>query len=416
MEMSLAKRLAHTLKAERDSAFSLVTEWACGPAAARGGRGEMLKMWKALFYCVWMSDGPLVQGELSLRLAGMMRRMQDHVALDFLGAFFETLRREWAGLDRYRVDKFMGLTRRFVFEAFSLLASKGWRNEAFTDGVVKELERALLEPPSGLQSHVADVFVDELAASGAADTNQHMLLLMSPLFSLLARCEERAVVARAVKSAFEEALLPALEAAWTTRTGGDVVQAASSAPQVESSSEKPFRMRGLPAEARKEKHAAELKTLLDDRAARDAARADSFRGLSIAAVARAIFQVGSDAATHAPNRDFAYRTHKLFAALALRVGEVKREEDTYPKRKEQAPAAVGASAVGKAPVEDVRVRVAKNSNSEGALALRKPRPVSAEGGDEEEGATNEASVKNAASNKRKANQTDMASQDTRRKK
>jgi ribosomal RNA-processing protein 1 len=404
MEMSLAKRLAHTLKAERDSAFSLVTEWACGPAAARGGRGEMLKMWKALFYCVWMSDGPLVQGELSLRLAGMMRRMQDHVALDFLGAFFETLRREWAGLDRYRVDKFMGLTRRFVFEAFSLLASKGWRNEAFTDGVIKELERALLEPPSGLQSHVADVYVDELAASGAADTNQHMLLLLSPLFALLARCEERAVVARAVKSAFEEALLPAIEAAWTT------TPAASSAPQVESSSEKPFRMRGLPAEARKEKHAAELKTLLDDRAARDAARADSFRGLSVAAVARAIFQVGSDAATHAPNRDFAYRTHKLFAALALRVGEVKREEDTYPKRGEpQAPAAVRASAVGKAPGVDA---LAKISDIEGALALRKPKPTSR--GAEKEG---EAPVKgnNVASKKRKAKQADVEP-DTRRKK
>ena len=321
-EMSLAKRLAHTLKSERDAAFSIVSEWVSGAAAARGGRSEMMKMWKALFYCVWMSDGPLVQGELALRLAGLLRRARGQVALDFLGAFFETLRREWTGLDRHRVDKFLALTRRFVYEAFCLVSKSGWANKEMVAGVVAELEKALLEPPNGLSSHVVDVFIDELASSGAADTTPHALTMLAPLLTLLSRGVERTVVARAVKTAFEEALLPTFEAVYASPAVNDDEEMSAEAPPA-------FRMRGLPPEARIEKHAIELKALIDDRAARQAVRATGFRGVSVAAVARAIFAVAGDAATLGQNRDFAYKVHKQFAELALRVGDAKKEEETY---------------------------------------------------------------------------------------
>ncbi len=322
-EMSLAKRLAHTLKSERDAAFSIVSEWVCGAAAARGGRTEMMKMWKALFYCVWMSDGPLVQGELSLRLAGLLRRARGRVALDFLGAFFETLRREWTGLDRHRVDKFLALTRRFVYEAFCLVSTSKWADKEIVEGVVAELEKALLEPPNGLSSHVTDVFIDELASSGAADTTPHALTMLAPLLTLLSRGVERTVVARAVKTAFEEALLPALEVVYASpAVNDDDEKMSSEAPPA-------FRMRGLPPEARIEKHAVELKALIDDRAARQAVRTNGFQGVSVAAVARAIFAVAGDAVTLSQNRDFAYKVHKLFAELALRVGDAKTEEETY---------------------------------------------------------------------------------------
>ena len=334
MEMSLAKRLAHTLKSERDVAFLIVSDWICGAAAARGGREEMMKMWKALFYCVWMSDGPLVQGELSLRLAGLVRRARGRVALDFLGAFFETLRREWLGLDRHRVDKFLALTRRFVYEAFCLVSAGGWGNAEMKDGVIAELEKALLEPPNGLASHVADVFIDELASSGAADSTPHALAMLAPLFTLISRGVERTVVARAVKTAFEETLLPALEAAHAgladeAMTSSASASASASAAPAPTPTPPAFRMRGLPPEARIEKHAMELKTLVDDRDARLAVRAVGFAGVSIAAIARAIFALAGDAVTLGQNRDFAYKVHKLFSAAALRVGDAKREEDTF---------------------------------------------------------------------------------------
>lgn len=35
-------------------------------------RDEMLRIWKGLFYCMWMSDKPLIQEELSENIAHLM--------------------------------------------------------------------------------------------------------------------------------------------------------------------------------------------------------------------------------------------------------------------------------------------------------------------------------------------------------
>jgi ribosomal RNA-processing protein 1 len=124
-EQNLAARLTHPDKSERDAGFSLMERWvtALGGAAAAPSEEEMLKLWKALFYCVWMSDKPLVQQELIVRTAGLVRRLGGACAPAqaprvgaFLAAFFATLRREWLGLDRNRVDKFMSLLRRMVYD------------------------------------------------------------------------------------------------------------------------------------------------------------------------------------------------------------------------------------------------------------------------------------------------------------
>ena len=320
-EQSLARRLVHTLKSERDAAFALVSEWVTGASAARGGRAEMLKVWKALFYTVWMSDGPLVQGELCLSLAGLLRRLaapaSRAVAVDFVGAFFETLQREWIGLDRFRVDKFMGLTRRIVYETFVFVRATG-HEPRVRAALLGELERAMIAPPSGFASHVVDVFVDELMASGAGDSGVRTTAMLQPLIALLARGEERLVVAHAARTVFED-VLPALVVA---RGAAAAPPTAPAAPQPPS-----FKMRGLPPEARVEKHAAELAVLVADR---DERARQSLCVIDAAAVARALFAVGADARTRPANRDLAYDAHKRFAALAIKVGDAASEKDTFP--------------------------------------------------------------------------------------
>ena len=47
-------------------------------------------------------------------------------ATDFASGFFATMGREWMGLDRFRMDKFMMLTRRFVRQTFVFAKRSNW--------------------------------------------------------------------------------------------------------------------------------------------------------------------------------------------------------------------------------------------------------------------------------------------------
>lgn len=67
-----------------------------------------MKLWKGLFFCMWMSDKPFVQQELANSIANLIqcfaRRSQ---SLIFVDTFFKTMAHEWFAIDRYRLDKFM---------------------------------------------------------------------------------------------------------------------------------------------------------------------------------------------------------------------------------------------------------------------------------------------------------------------
>lgn len=64
---------------------------------------EWDKLWKALFYCMWMSDKRPIQEELSSNLASLMHKIPtvEH-ALGFVHSFFRTMHREWHGIDGLR--------------------------------------------------------------------------------------------------------------------------------------------------------------------------------------------------------------------------------------------------------------------------------------------------------------------------
>ena len=39
---------------------------------------ELLKLWRGLFYCMWMADKPLVQEDLARKLAGLTGCFREH--------------------------------------------------------------------------------------------------------------------------------------------------------------------------------------------------------------------------------------------------------------------------------------------------------------------------------------------------
>lgn len=60
----------------------------------------------------------------ALRRADSRRAVQ--VALAYFRVFFTTMRREWFGIDRLRLDKFMVLVRKVVQQTFLYFRQANW--------------------------------------------------------------------------------------------------------------------------------------------------------------------------------------------------------------------------------------------------------------------------------------------------
>ena len=58
---------------------------------------EMLKLWKALYYCMWLADKVPIQMELAGALSSELFRSFSNIELayNYIRMFFRTLMREW---------------------------------------------------------------------------------------------------------------------------------------------------------------------------------------------------------------------------------------------------------------------------------------------------------------------------------
>jgi len=63
---------------------------------------EAMKLWKGLFYCMWMSDRARTQQELARNLASLVEDVPASEVVTFLEAFWLTMAREWVGIDALR--------------------------------------------------------------------------------------------------------------------------------------------------------------------------------------------------------------------------------------------------------------------------------------------------------------------------
>ncbi|GJN87653.1 hypothetical protein Rhopal_000608-T1 [Rhodotorula paludigena] len=211
---------------------------------ARLAPDEMDKLWKGVWYCFWMSDKPLVQQALAQTLADLTLDSKTHngrverfrAALCYLRGFWHTVVREWFGMDKHRLDKFLLLIRRFVHVAFRLLEREGWDARA-----IAEYNEVLTGPggplhvtdPKVLHSiayHLFDIYLDEIERTCAAhlpsssdsatsdepstsapERSVPVTPLLAPMCSTLAIAPTSILASRATENVFTpllEALLP----------------------------------------------------------------------------------------------------------------------------------------------------------------------------------------------------------------
>ncbi|KAL5614480.1 hypothetical protein BROUX41_004585 [Berkeleyomyces rouxiae] len=134
---------------------------------------DALKLWKGLFYAVWMCDRPIPQQTLCAELGGLISALDRAAVAPWLGAFWAVMAQNWnTEIDVLRMEKFLLLVRRVVAGALRRLRADGFADDtrdavlgALRDGPL-DAEGDLDRVPVGLRLHVLDLWVDELEREG----------------------------------------------------------------------------------------------------------------------------------------------------------------------------------------------------------------------------------------------------------
>ena len=167
----LSRLLTHVEASKREATVDRLRVWLKAREAATRTieHVEFLKLWKALYFCMWLTDKPVVQDEMANSLATLARELSRPENVHaFFAAYLELMRLEWIKIDYLRMNKYLMQLRRMVLEWLLALDRAAWSG-AEVDAFVRHLTDALLaRQADGLRMHLAAVFVQEMREAGAA--------------------------------------------------------------------------------------------------------------------------------------------------------------------------------------------------------------------------------------------------------
>ncbi|KAJ3591597.1 hypothetical protein NHX12_006730 [Muraenolepis orangiensis] len=197
-EIQFAQRLASNEKPIRSKAIKKLTKYIMVRShQSKGGftSEELLKLWKGLFYCLWMQDKPLLQEELSNQISGLFHCFQTADGqLMYLEAFLQTVKREWTGIDRLRMDKFYQLVRFIFRQTFEVLKKREWDASLvnrFLEMLTSQVLQGTGTAPSGLQFHILDLYLTELGRVGSVELSADQnLTLIIPFCKVVAKTKD----------------------------------------------------------------------------------------------------------------------------------------------------------------------------------------------------------------------------------
>lgn len=127
MPLNFGKRLAHTDKAVRDKGFAILKMWLQKNPQLE--RLDYMKLWKGLYFGMWMSDKRPVQQELAVNMALLIKEIPPGKQALWLDTFWETMQEAWEKLDQHRINKYLLFARIVVAEAFQALRLRAWPRE-----------------------------------------------------------------------------------------------------------------------------------------------------------------------------------------------------------------------------------------------------------------------------------------------
>ncbi|XP_038197932.1 ribosomal RNA processing protein 1 homolog A [Arvicola amphibius] len=322
-EIQLAQRLAGNEQVTRDRALRKLRNYIVNRSQRPTGcftPEEMLKIWKGLFYCLWMQDKLLQQEELGRTISQLVHAFQTTESQHlFMRAFWQTMIREWVGIDRLRLDKFYLLMRLVLRESLTTVKTRGWE-ERQIEQLLELLTTEVLNPdrqaPNGVKSHFLEIFLEELTTVGAAElTADQNLQFIDPFCQIAAHTKDSLVlhkITRCILEAIVEQAPLAIEDLMNeldTQSGED-----EESDGGEESSEDEQDLQDTPPSADSAHRAgpeADKEQVLDDEE-----NAGPVLQFDYEAIANRLFELASRQSTPSQNRKRLYRVIQKLRILA----------------------------------------------------------------------------------------------------
>eukprot|EP00941_MAST-03F_sp_MAST-3F-sp1_P005871 g5871.t1 len=238
-KMNFAKALAGTCKKTRDKAVINLRKWLSQQDSTSVSDMDFLKIWKALYYCFWMSDKTPIQQELAKTLVGLIGCFKEkEMSVRFVRAFYATMVREWGGIDRLRLDKFLSLVRHMTKGLMVFTARQGFDEEAIEEMSSVFMEDVITKSEAhGLRVFVTEIFLDELfKVTQGKVSNEVLQSLLQPFYFAVACCSDKRLTSRVISGVFD-VLVERAEVDWPNlslmEASVDIFELASNSETVE---------------------------------------------------------------------------------------------------------------------------------------------------------------------------------------
>ncbi|XP_043474082.1 ribosomal RNA processing protein 1 homolog [Leptopilina heterotoma] len=206
-EIKFARLLASKDKKVRDKVLKNLKKWLTVRAQSSFAftEADFVRLWKGLYYCMWMSDKPLVQEELAESISKIVHCFSTmKTALLYIKCTFESLSTEWFGIDRYRIDKFEMLLRRIIRQTFEMCKKHEWNKDLIIE-FAKILQDFLVATKNslGLKLQIVEVFMEELAkVSNGVISEDIVTELVRPFAVYLSSIDDARQMRHIVKNIF----------------------------------------------------------------------------------------------------------------------------------------------------------------------------------------------------------------------
>ncbi|KAG8491945.1 hypothetical protein CXB51_015283 [Gossypium anomalum] len=202
---TLIKQLAACDKSSRDRAVrSLLNGWL--PSQSEVSDEEMKRLWKGLFYCVWHADKLPAQTDLINKLSSVLPKLEPGLSLQYFSVFLLTMRREWTGIDKLRLDKFYVLIRRFLNCFFVMLKKSSWDLDFMRRSIRVLVDGTFIADDkfqgNGVNYHIASIFLEEIRPFFPL-RKEVVEVLLEPFVGILGKVGDKVLVGKIRSNVFD---------------------------------------------------------------------------------------------------------------------------------------------------------------------------------------------------------------------